>query len=90
MIQAIQIVIGGVLQGAVFALLALGFSLVYRVTGVINLAQGGFCVFGALLMYTLQVSWGLPIWRSKRSSYRRSMAFSATSWLASVGRRGLR
>lgn len=61
MIQAIQIVIGGVLQGAVFALLALGFSLVYRVTGVINLSQGGFCVFGALLMYTLQVSWHLPI-----------------------------
>ena len=61
MIQAIQIVIGGLLQGAVFAVLALGFSLVYRVTGVINLAQGGFCVFGALLMYTLQVSWGLPI-----------------------------
>ncbi len=61
MIQAIQIVIGGLLQGAVFALLALGFSLVYRVTGVINLSQGGFCVLGALLMYTLQVSWGLPI-----------------------------
>ncbi len=61
MIQAIQIVIGGLLQGAVFAVLALGFSLVYRVTGVINLAQGAFCVLGALLMYTLQVSWGLPI-----------------------------
>jgi len=60
-IQAIQIVIGGLLQGAVFAVLALGFSLVYRVTGVINLSQGGFCVFGALLMYTLQVSWHLPI-----------------------------
>ncbi len=61
MIQAIQIVIGGVLQGAVFALLALGFSLVYRVTGVINLSQGGFCVFGALLMYTLQVTFHLPV-----------------------------
>lgn len=61
MIQAIQIVIGGLLQGAVFAVLALGFSLVYRVTGVINLAQGGFCVFGALLMYSLQVTWGLPV-----------------------------
>jgi branched-chain amino acid transport system permease protein len=60
-IQAIQIVIGGLLQGAVFAVLALGFSLVYRVTGVINLAQGGFCVLGALLMYSLQVSYGLPI-----------------------------
>ena len=61
MIQAIQIVIGGLLQGAVFAVLALGFSLVYRVTGVINLSQGAFCVLGALLMYTFQVSWGLPV-----------------------------
>ncbi len=61
MIQAIQIVIGGLLQGAVFAVLALGFSLVYRVTGVINLAQGGFCVLGALLMWSAQVALGLPI-----------------------------
>ena len=61
MIQAIQIVIGGLLEGAVFAVLAIGFSLVYRVTGVINLAQGGFCVLGALLMYTFQVALEWPI-----------------------------
>ncbi len=53
--QFIQIVIGGLLQGSVFAVVALGFSLVYRVTGVINLSQGAFCVVGALMMYTLQV-----------------------------------
>ena len=57
---AIQIVIGGLLQGSVFALLALGLSLVYRVTGVVNLSQGAFCVFGALLMYTFQVTLGWP------------------------------
>ena len=57
---AIQIVIGGLLQGAVFAVIALGFSLVFRVTGVINLSQGAFCVLGALLMYTFEVSWGWP------------------------------
>ena len=57
---AIQIVIGGLLQGSVFALLALGLSLVYRVTGVVNLSQGAFCVFGALLMYSLQVVWHVP------------------------------
>src|SRR3954467_3251905 len=55
-----QIVIGGVLQGGVFALLALGFSMVYRVTGVINLAQGAFCVVGALTMYSLEVALGWP------------------------------
>lgn len=61
--QAIQIVIGGLLQGSVFAVLALGFSLVYRVTGVINLSQGAFCVLGALIMYTLQetLAWPIPL-----------------------------
>ncbi|HXP29556.1 MAG TPA: ABC transporter permease [Stellaceae bacterium] len=61
--EAIQIVIGGLLQGSVFAVVALGFSLVFRVTGVINLSQGAFCVVGALIMYTLQVelAWPLPL-----------------------------
>jgi len=59
--QLIQIIIGGLLQGSVFAVVALGFSLVYRVTGVINLSQGAFCVVGALSMYTLQVGLELPI-----------------------------
>ena len=39
---AIQIVIGGLLQGSLFALVALGFALVFRMTGVINLSQGAF------------------------------------------------
>ena len=34
-------------------MIALGLSLVYRVTGIINLAQGGFCILGALLFYSL-------------------------------------
>ncbi len=59
----IQIVIGGLLQGGVFAAVALGFSLVYRVTGVINLAQGAFCVLGAMAMYYFQTifHWPLPL-----------------------------
>jgi branched-chain amino acid transport system permease protein len=51
--QALEIVIGGLLQGSAFALVALGFALIYRVTGTINLAQGAFVVVGALLLYTL-------------------------------------
>ena len=55
-----QILVGGLMQGAIFALVALGFSLVHRVTGVINLSQGAFCVLGALLAWTMQVGWGWP------------------------------
>jgi len=57
------IIVGGLLQGSVFAIVALGFALVYRVTGVINLSQGAFCIVGALTMYTLEVtlSWPAPL-----------------------------
>ncbi len=58
--QLTQIVIGGLVQGIVFAIVALGMSLVYRVTGIINLAQGGFCVIAALGYYQLSQVLGWP------------------------------
>ena len=54
MLEVVQIVIGGVLQGCIYALLAIGFSLVHRVTSAINLAQGAFCIVAALLTATLE------------------------------------
>src|ERR1700723_1289996 len=59
--EALQIVIGGVLQGCIFGLLAIGFSLIYRVASAINLAQGAFCIVAALLTSTLQDAFGLPV-----------------------------
>lgn len=56
-----QIVIGRLLQGGVFAVVALGFSLVFRVANVVNLSQGAFCVLGAMGMYYFQVVFGWPI-----------------------------
>lgn len=60
MSEGIQIVVGGLLQGSVYAILALGFSLVYRVTGVINLSQGAFCIIAAMTMYSLEVTFHWP------------------------------
>ncbi len=51
MVTFVQVIIGGLLQGGVFAAVALGFSLVYRVSGVVNLSQGAFCILGAMAMY---------------------------------------
>ena len=59
MAELIQIIIGGLQIGCIYALVALGFSLVYRVTNVINLGQGAFCLVGALGAYTLQTTFGL-------------------------------
>nr|WP_275404132.1 branched-chain amino acid ABC transporter permease [Pseudonocardia acidicola] len=46
--------LGGLVDGCVYALIAVGMSLVYSITRVINLAQGGFVVLAALLAASLQ------------------------------------
>ncbi|TBH21868.1 branched-chain amino acid ABC transporter permease [Thermus thermamylovorans] len=44
--------IGGLANGALYGLLALGFVLVYRATSVVNFAIGEFLLVGAYLTYT--------------------------------------
>lgn len=51
-----EILIFGTMQGALLALLALGFSLVYGVGGLLNLAHGAFFVITAYVMY-----WTIPL-----------------------------
>jgi len=61
MSQAIEIILGGLLVGAIYAVIAIGFTLVYRVAGVLNLVQGAFVVMGALVFYTLEIKAALPL-----------------------------
>ena len=56
-----NILIGGVITGAIYALLAVGYSLIFSVSGVLNLAQGAFVAFGALVMYSFTHNAGLPL-----------------------------
>jgi branched-chain amino acid transport system permease protein len=55
-----QIAVTALTQGSVYALIALGFSMIYASTGVLNFAQGEFATLGALLGYTLLVGADLP------------------------------
>ena len=52
----------GLLSGGLLALVALGFVLIYKGTGVINFAMGEFMMLGAYFLYTAHVMWGLPLW----------------------------
>lgn len=61
MTEALQIALGGVLVGAAYGCIALGLYLVYRVTGVINLAQGAFCVLAAMIAWSLQTAQGWAV-----------------------------
>ncbi|MGH8992002.1 MAG: branched-chain amino acid ABC transporter permease [Acidimicrobiia bacterium] len=51
---------GGLANGAVLALGALGFVLIFKATEVVNFAQGQLLLIGAFMVYTAQVTWGLP------------------------------
>ena len=59
--QFIQICVGGAIVGSIYAVIALGFSLVFRVTGAINLSQGGFAIVAAMISHTLGVQFGWPL-----------------------------
>ena len=56
-----NIIIGGLITGSIYALLAVGYSLVFSVSGALNLAQGAFVALGALTMYTFINSAHLPV-----------------------------
>jgi branched-chain amino acid transport system permease protein len=55
----LQLLIGGVLAGALYALLACGLNLVFGVMRVINLAHGELMLFGAFLAWLLYTALGL-------------------------------
>src|SRR5437588_9877093 len=56
-----EVVIGGILSGVMYSLVALGFVLIYKASGVFNFAQGVMVLFAALTLVGL-MEHGLPIW----------------------------
>ncbi len=59
-----DMVLNGAGAGAVWALVGLGFVIIYKSTGVINFAQGGLMLVGAYVAYNMHVTWGWPFWVS--------------------------
>jgi len=55
-----QLAISGLAIGCVYALIALGFVIVFKSTGVLNFAQGDMMMVGAFMTYTLSSSRGWP------------------------------
>lgn len=58
----IQYIANGIMQGGVYALIALGIVLIYKSTGVFNFAVGQMMLFGAFFFWTFVEKLGLPAW----------------------------
>ncbi len=56
----LQFLFSGLTIGAVYAMVGLGFNIIYNATSIINLAQGEFVVIGGLLMWFFSESLRLP------------------------------
>jgi branched-chain amino acid transport system permease protein len=55
----IEVLVGGVLSGVMYSLVAIGFVLIYKTSGVLNFAQGAMLLFAALTFVSL-VERGIP------------------------------
>lgn len=58
-----EVLTGGLLAGVMYSLVAIGFVLIYKASGVFNFAQGSMVLFSALTFVSL-VERGIPFWFS--------------------------
>lgn len=60
--QVLQLLLNGVSQGCVYALVALGFVLIYKATETVNFAQGELMMVGGFVALIALGPMGLPLW----------------------------
>ncbi|MCK5804189.1 MAG: branched-chain amino acid ABC transporter permease [Lentisphaeria bacterium] len=61
MSQALQYIFAGITVGSIYAIVAIGFNLIYNTTGIINFAQGEFVMLGGMVAVTLTAFLPLPL-----------------------------
>ena len=58
----VQLLVNGIVVGSIYALVALGFVIIYKSTSVLNFAQGEFLLLGAYVSLLLLTRYHLPLW----------------------------
>ncbi|NLH71988.1 MAG: branched-chain amino acid ABC transporter permease [Verrucomicrobia bacterium] len=61
MVQALQYFFSGITVGSVYAIVAIGFNIIYSATGVLNFAQGEFVMLGGMVAITLASFLPVPV-----------------------------
>ena len=77
----VEILIFGTVQGALLALLSLGFSLVYGVGGLLNLAHGAFFLITAYVIHWMIIFFGFGFWIAAIISLAVVVGVSAVTYL---------
>ena len=81
----LEILIGGLLSGVLYSLVALGFVLIYKASGVFNFAQGAMVLLAGLALVRaldLFVAQGVPFWLSVLMALLfAGVVMAITAWL---------
>lgn len=56
----LQLTVSGISQGAIYALIALSMTVLYRATTIVNFGHGDFVMGGAFAVYVIVIIFGLP------------------------------
>ena len=62
MIFFIEVVLSGLMAGVMYSLVALGFVLIFKASGIFNFAQGVMALFAALTLVGFMEEFGMPVW----------------------------
>src|SRR5258706_5804773 len=83
--QFLEVLIGGLMSGVLYSLVALGFVLIFKASGVFNFAQGAMVLLAGLALVRsldLLVANGLPLWSAVILAFAFAAAIMAlTAWL---------
>lgn len=58
--QILQYIFSGITNGSIYAIVAIGFNIIYNTTGIINFAQGEFLMLGAMTAISMSAFMPLP------------------------------
>jgi branched-chain amino acid transport system permease protein len=62
MLFFIEVTLSGLMAGVMYSLVALGFVLIFKASGIFNFAQGVMALFAALTLVGLMENFGMPVW----------------------------
>jgi len=62
MLFFIEVTLSGLMAGIMYSLVALGFVLIFKASGIFNFAQGVMALFAALMLVGLMEKFGMPVW----------------------------
>jgi branched-chain amino acid transport system permease protein len=62
MLFFIEVALSGLMAGIMYSLVALGFVLIFKASGIFNFAQGVMALFAALTLVGLMEKFGMPVW----------------------------